>query len=65
MAKASSAFFRESFTVHQFITPYYRNIAGVASTPHRLSSYAMWILVIVENENVGSRSGLQWQQLSH
>ena len=32
----------------------------VSLPPHRIRSYAMWILVIVENENFGNVSGLQW-----
>jgi hypothetical protein len=48
MAKPSSPFFENLSTLHQFITPY------------RILSYAMWILVIIENENVCSGSGLQW-----
>lgn len=35
----------------------------VSLPPHRIRSYAMWILVIAENENVGSGSGLQWHNV--
>jgi hypothetical protein len=58
MAKPNSVFFEN---LSPFTSSLHRIEASPRSLPpHRIRSYAIWILVIVENEVVGSRSGLQW-----
>lgn len=60
-AQTQERIFRESFPVHRFITPI--ESAPLSLPPHRIRSYAMWILLIVENENVGSSCGLHWHNV--
>jgi hypothetical protein len=61
MATPNSVFFEN-------LSPFTSSLPRIEASPlslppHRIRSYAMWMLVIVENENVGSRSGLQWHNV--